>query len=189
MTFRTFDDVSSCYPQVLIANDSVLGDYKCRAANQLGSLESIITLKLGEKPEPPSKFILRGVNYSFLDVDVGAIRPKERSEMDIIGYRFEIITYDQFRRNKKHNKWAQAREIYFPFEDEITYLLKDLSADTKYLVRVATRNPAGYSDYTQPQEFRTLIQGISSVAGAVKWIGNPVVQILCCMIVGLLCSL
>lgn len=146
--------------QIQLDDESVLGDYRCRATNPLGSLDNVITLKLGIKPEPPSKFVLRGVNYDTLDVDVGAIRLKDATDMDIIGYRFEIIAVDEYKRNKR--RWTTARKYDVPFEDEITYLLPYLSADTRYLVRAATRNLAGLSDFTQAKEFRTLILGMSN---------------------------
>lgn len=37
----------------------------------------------------------------------------------------------------------------------ITYMLDDLKPDTDYLVRVASRNPSGLSDWMGPQDFRT----------------------------------
>lgn len=38
----------------------------------------------------------------------------------------------------------------------ITYLISGLQHGTPYMVRVASRNPAGISDYTITQEFHTM---------------------------------
>lgn len=37
----------------------------------------------------------------------------------------------------------------------VTYLISDLSPNTTYLIRVASRNPAGLSDWMGPKEFHT----------------------------------
>lgn len=72
--------------QILVNNSTVFGDYKCKAENSLGTLERIITLNQGVKPEKPPHIVLRGVNSDTFDVDVGAVRKtKERNPMDING--------------------------------------------------------------------------------------------------------
>ncbi|XP_055709346.1 neural cell adhesion molecule 2 [Phlebotomus papatasi] len=138
--------------EITLTDPSALGQYRCRAANFLGAVDHEILLKEGVKPEPPSMFVLRGVNYEILDVDVGATKPKKASEMDTLGYRFEIMPVEVF---EDEQDWTLARQIDFPVEDKVTYILKDLNPGTRYIVRVASRNVAGLSDFTDPKEFRT----------------------------------
>ncbi len=72
--------------QIVVNDTKAFGDYKCKAENSLGTLERIITLTEGVKPEKPSNLALRGVNSDTFDVDVGATRKtKERNPMDING--------------------------------------------------------------------------------------------------------
>jgi len=68
------------------------------------------------------QFFLRGVNSDTLDVDVGATKnPGAPSETDIIGYRFEIVTADDFEATET---WEKARQIDFPVEDGEKWMLK-----------------------------------------------------------------
>ncbi|KAJ6649771.1 Limbic system-associated membrane protein, partial [Pseudolycoriella hygida] len=103
--------------QILVNDSKAFGDYKCKAENSLGTLERIITLTEGVKPEKPSNLALRGFNSDTFDVDVGAVRKtKERNPMDINGYRFEIIEAEKFRLDGR--KWDQARVMILGFEDD-----------------------------------------------------------------------
>lgn len=100
------------------------------------------------------QFFLRGVNSDTLDIDVGAKRdPKSTNLMDINGYRFELIPKQVFDANLN---WQSAWIKDFSVEDGVTYLLNPLSHNTTYLVRVASRNLAGLSDWTETQVFTTL---------------------------------
>ncbi|CAO1325840.1 unnamed protein product, partial [Diamesa serratosioi] len=140
--------------QVYIQSKDNLGEYKCRAKNSLGQKDHIIKLQEGTKPETPQTFFLRGVNSDTLDIDVGAKRdPKSTNLMDINGYRFELIPKQVFIAN---GNWQSAWIKDFSVEDGVTYLLNPLSHNTTYLVRVASRNLAGLSDWTETQEFTTL---------------------------------
>lgn len=72
--------------QILVNDTKAFGDYKCKAENSLGTLERLISLKEGVKPEKPSNLALRGVNSDTFDVDVGASRKtKERNPMEVNG--------------------------------------------------------------------------------------------------------
>lgn len=117
--------------QLLVNDSKAFGDYTCRAQNSLGVLERIITLMEGVKPEKPSNLALRGVNSDTFDVDVGAVRKtKTRNEMDINGYRFEIIESEKFRLDGR--KWDNARVMILGFEDGITSNLINLKRHSMY---------------------------------------------------------
>lgn len=46
----------------------------------------------------------------------------------------------------------------------ITYVIENLAPDTAYLVRVASRNQAGLSDWMGPEEFRTQSGTVATTA-------------------------
>lgn len=140
--------------QVLIKNSTVFGKYKCEAKNELGTISREIQLREGTKPDPPSRFQLRGVNSDTLDIDVGATKSHDvdPDHSTIIGYRFELIPTEEYA---KHRNWERAHRRDFDVEDGVTYLLVHLTPDTRYLIRVAARNAAGLSDWTEVKEFIT----------------------------------
>lgn len=117
------------------------GDYVCEANNTLGTLKRNILLINGTKPNAPSHITLRGVNSNTFDLDVGAKKIGPVDPMDIIGYRFELVSTEE-RRNNGGN-WTAARVVLKDFTDGVTYLINNLSPNTTYLIRVASRNPAG----------------------------------------------
>jgi hypothetical protein len=99
--------------------------------------------------------MIRGFNSDTLDIDVGAKKdPNSTNKMNIIGYRFEIISKKQY---ESKGGWETADRRDFAIEDGVTYLLTHLQHDTSYLVRVASRNLAGLSDWTETKEFKTLL--------------------------------
>ncbi|XP_065095667.1 neural cell adhesion molecule 1-like [Ochlerotatus camptorhynchus] len=140
--------------QIVIKNSTVFGKYKCEAKNELGTISREIQLREGTKPDPPSRFQLRGVNSDTLDIDVGATKSHDvdPDHSTIIGYRFELIPTEEFA---KHRNWERAHRRDFDVEDGVTYLLVHLTPDTRYLIRVAARNAAGLSDWTEVKEFIT----------------------------------
>lgn len=117
------------------------GDYVCEANNTLGTLKRNILLINGTKPNAPSHITLRGVNSNTFDLDVGAKKTGPADPMDIIGYRFEILSEEELRNNGRN--WSNARLVLKDFTDGVTYLINNLSPNTTYSIRVASRNPAG----------------------------------------------
>lgn len=121
----------------------------------MGSGDLIINLIEGSKPERPKVFGLRGLSSDTFDVDVGAkVNLRNRNKMDINGYRFELIPKDVYKKN--NGSWSKSWVRDFPVADGVTYLLGPLSENTTYLARVASRNIAGFSDWTDTTEFTTL---------------------------------
>lgn len=140
--------------QIMIKTSSLFGKYKCEAKNELGAVSQEIHLKEGSKPDPPSLFQLRGVNSDTLDIDVGATKSHDipPDPTTVIGYRFELLPTDEYLKTRS---WDEASRRDFDVADGATYLLVQLIPDTKYLIRVAARNAAGLSDWTEVKEFST----------------------------------
>lgn len=140
--------------QIAIRSAENYGEYKCKARNDLGSIEQVIELMEGKRPESPREFFLRGFNSDTFHVDVGAkVDPKNRHKMEINGYRFEVIAKDRY---KGASSWKNAWVRDYSIADGATYLISPFSENTTYLIRVASRNVAGYSDWTETKEFTTL---------------------------------
>lgn len=74
-------------------------------------------------------------------------------KMPIIGYRFELIQKSQYERK---GGWETAVRKDFPIDKRRKYLFTHLKNDTLYLVRVASKNLAGLSEWTESKEFNTL---------------------------------
>uniref|UniRef100_A0A182NEE1 Neural cell adhesion molecule 1 n=1 Tax=Anopheles dirus TaxID=7168 RepID=A0A182NEE1_9DIPT len=140
--------------QIMIKTSSIFGKYKCEAKNELGGVSQEIHLKEGSKPDPPSLFQLRGVNSDTLDIDVGATKSHDipPDPTTVIGYRFELMPTEEYLKSRS---WDRASQRDFDVADGATYLLVQLIPDTKYLIRVAARNAAGLSDWTEVKEFST----------------------------------
>lgn len=130
----------------------------------MGHSDHFIELVEGVKPDTPPKLALRGLSSNTFDIDVGAKKdPRTVHKMDINGFRFEVIPKEIFVEN---NDWSRSWIKDFSVERggkksllfEATFLLSPLSANTTYLVRAASRNVAGFSDWTPVQEFTTLLK-------------------------------
>jgi hypothetical protein len=115
----------------------------------------------------PKVFFIRGLSSDTFDLDVGAkVDPKSVHIMDINGYRFELIAKQTFRNQKS---WNGSYVKDFAIADGATYLLSPLSENTTYMVRVAARNAAGVSDWTETQEFTTLSKLPNITSGAPRF--------------------
>lgn len=134
--------VCVCFFQLYLNNTKLFGEYICEANNSLGTLRRTITLLNGTKPPAPPYVVserllhvattisknnlpffswpmcektLRGVNSKTFDLDVGAQKIGPADPMDIIGYRFEILSKDEHRNNG--GKWLNARVVHKEFID------------------------------------------------------------------------
>lgn len=105
----------TCQFQLYLNNTKLFGDYVCEANNSLGTLKRTITLLNGTKPPPPPHITLRGVNSKTFDLDVGAQRTGDPEPMDVVGYRFEILSKEDHRNNGA--KWTSARVVLKDFTD------------------------------------------------------------------------
>lgn len=142
---------------IAINSKDDFGNYSCKVKNLLGEETIAFTLSEGTMPEKPKVLMLRGLSSDTFDIDVGAKRdPYKRIHvMDIRGYRFELIAKHVFQAKKS---WKTAIVHEIPFADGATYLINGLEEDTVYMTRVASRNLAGLSEWTDVVEFTTLLK-------------------------------
>ncbi|XP_017043933.1 igLON family member 5 [Drosophila ficusphila] len=136
-----------------VLNSSAFDSYRCRAKNDLGAIERITKLEQGDKPPAPDNFALRGFNSNTFDIVLSAPRGPAKSPMGVNGFRIEYMTEMEFKSDA--GKWHNAHRKDYSFEEGATFLLTNLEPDTNYLVRAASRNVAGFSDFTKVEKYQT----------------------------------
>lgn len=60
------------------------------------------------------QFDIKGFNSDSVSVDVGARRKLNPGAMDINGYRFELIPYEEY---KEKRSWTTAHQYDYPTAD------------------------------------------------------------------------
>ncbi|XP_031333967.1 neural cell adhesion molecule 1-like [Photinus pyralis] len=137
----------------LHANNSIVfGDYKCRATNRLGKLEKFITLQQGVQPDPPDIVRLHEARRHTISLTVEGPDMTNRTiaaSMLPSGYRI------QYKATEENLDWDHAATADFVKREDNSYTLEELDKDTMYEMRVATRNLAGISEYTNSSIFKT----------------------------------
>lgn len=122
-----------CVRKVYVNDSKIFGEYKCIGKNHLGSVEHLIVLKEGTRPDSPSKvcckrhktlklvliwirfqFDIKGFNSDSVSMDVGARRKLNPGAMDINGYRFELIPDEEFKETRS---WTTAHVYEYPTAD------------------------------------------------------------------------
>lgn len=131
--------------QLLIHNASSFGEYTCIATNNLGSREQKIYLKQGNKPGVPT-FSIKEHTDDTIVLDITA---PDAGDLKILSYRIEYIPVQQGATVNWNNTYVV--ELEAP-----PYKIEGLMQDTKYTLRLAARNEAGLSDYTNEQSVTTV---------------------------------
>lgn len=114
----------------------------------------IIHLKEGIQPLTPHKFELLGKGNESLEFYLGSQDNDSSESMKINKYRFEMLTKDNFENNESEWKYQNIVDVHA--EKNSTYLMEKLQPNTTYLIRVASINVAGLSEWTEIKEFTTL---------------------------------
>ncbi|RZF48263.1 hypothetical protein LSTR_LSTR006230 [Laodelphax striatellus] len=142
--------------QLPVHNESTFGEYKCEASNSLGRLERIIMLQKGVKPKPPKRPMVVSVGRETALVQI----PMQPAEDAIIGYRIQFV----MKQPGIQHTWDAPD--YQDFMRELggpnKYTVINLLENTPYALRVASRNAAGLSDFTDEVSFRTSSSDTSS---------------------------
>ncbi|XP_013786925.2 fasciclin-2-like [Limulus polyphemus] len=137
--FRT--DSNTSILQVNVYNDSVFGDYLCQSENKLGSIERKFILREGEQPRIPTVEILSNEPGTVL-LKLEAL---PEGMLDVLGFKIEYRLPIQ--------PWSKKVEVEFDVGSQ--YVLRNLDYNTKYVLRAAARNAAGYGNYSEDIEFTT----------------------------------
>ncbi|XP_076340179.1 limbic system-associated membrane protein-like isoform X2 [Tachypleus tridentatus] len=141
-TYRIFrTDSNTSILQVYVYNESVYGVYLCQSENKLGSIERKFILREGEKPRIPTVEILSNEPGSVL-LKLEAL---PEGMLDVLGYKIEYRLLIQ--------PWSEKVEEEFDVGSQ--YVLRNLDYNTKYVLRAAARNAAGYGNYSEDIEFTT----------------------------------
>ncbi|XP_034667942.1 neural cell adhesion molecule 2 isoform X1 [Drosophila subobscura] len=140
--------------QLNVRNDSQFGDYKCKVANPLGSLERVIKLRPGAKPMGPTRFQLKRLYADAFELDLRTPRMTNVSdEMQIFGYRVAYMSENEFKFSA--GNWSHAKQRDFSFHRGQRFIISHLEGNTTYLMRAASRNLAGLSDWSGVKIFAT----------------------------------
>ncbi|KAL7740609.1 hypothetical protein ACLKA6_009492 [Drosophila palustris] len=148
--------------QLQIRNTSQFGDYKCKVANPLGMLERVIKLRPGAKPIGPTRFQLKRLYPDAFELDLRTPRMTNVSdEMQIFGYRVAYMSENDFKYSA--GNWSHAKQRDFSFHRGHRFIIPHLEGNTTYLMRAASRNLAGLSDWSNVKIFAT------ATAASWKW--------------------
>ncbi|XP_075149860.1 fasciclin-2 [Haematobia irritans] len=142
--------------QIHVLNASHLGDYKCKVANPLGTLERVIKLSKGQKPAGPSRFQLRRTYAHSFELDIRSVKHTNvEDNMNTLGYRVEYMSEKDLKYSAGNWSYAKRKDFLF-HRDGRRFVISDLKANTTYLMRAASRNLAGLSDWSTVKIFATL---------------------------------
>lgn len=94
-----------------------------------------------------------------IEIIAAAKTTKPTPNADILGYRFEYIPQNELDETKS---WITAKRKDVAIDDAAPYSIAQLIPDTPYVIRTASRNAAGFSDWTETKVFSTQPHGISS---------------------------
>ncbi|XP_063706818.1 neural cell adhesion molecule 2-like [Culicoides brevitarsis] len=145
---QIFNDDHISVLQVFINDSKLFGKYTCTGRNNLGFAESTIVLTEGKRPDLPNKFEIQGFNSDSVSIDVEAT-----GSVDIVKYRFDLLSDKEY---KEKETWNTAHRYEFPTANGKVYLISGLNQNTTYLIRAASYNLAGSSEYTESKVFTTL---------------------------------
>jgi hypothetical protein len=124
------------------------------AHNDLGRDEYNVYVERGIRPSMPATFYLQGRGHESLDINLGSFEQIPDDPMRITKYRFEMMFKKEFEDNGYEWKYQNIRDV--PAKVNTTYTVSNLKPDTTYLMRVASLNVAGLSEWTEIKEFSTL---------------------------------
>jgi hypothetical protein len=139
--------------QISLNSEKKFGDYKCKVRNIFGSDFFEVTVKRGELPPKPERLEIIGRSNTSVDVNVGSKKDTSGDPMAILEYRFELLKKEDLGDNE--TEWF-VRHVE-PAEIGQNYIILNLTPNTTYLMKVATVNMMGISDFTETKEFTTVL--------------------------------
>ncbi|XP_073822279.1 neural cell adhesion molecule 1-like [Musca autumnalis] len=154
--YRLFYGDYSSTLQIHVLNETHLGDYKCKVANPLGTLERVIKLSKGQKPAGPSRFQLKRTFTDGFELDIRSVKYSNVDDnMNTLGYRVEYMSESELKYSAGNWSYAKRRDFLF-HRDGRRFVISGLKSNTTYLMRAASRNLAGLSDWSAVKIFATL---------------------------------
>lgn len=153
VTENTFNELENSTLTVFLASLHDFGKYKCVAKNAFGSARTHFHIHGGRLPDVPDTFQLLGESTVSLDIEIGA---KRDEHFPVLGYRFELIPKDAY---EDESSWSNAKvhDVFNRTHEASSVIIHDLKKDTVYLVRAAARNMLGMGEWTDAEEFHTLL--------------------------------
>lgn len=153
ITANTINDIGNSTLTVVLDSSHSFGKYKCKAVNDYGATRVYFHIHQGRLPEVPDVFRLLGKSTMSFDIQIGA---KHDELFPVLGYRFELIlksdSEDEISWNGAiiHDEFNRTSKVS-------NVVIHGLKRDSTYLVRAAARNVLGMSDWTNVEEFSTLM--------------------------------
>ncbi|XP_034230300.1 hemicentin-2-like [Thrips palmi] len=160
MASRVTHELNKSTLRVKLSNATVFGKYRCRAKNEIGSVQRDILLQQGVQPKPPHHVTVAsvGATIAVLDVQTPVVGPKVQQSTqsshksgkdgasaaatknpganDTLGYRVRLT------------RTINGTDLSFEQDcDPAPCQLRSLTPGTNYTTRIATRGRAGLSDW------------------------------------------
>lgn len=141
--YSVYEDASKSTLQINVNDKQHFGEYVCKANNSRGSIDRVIILGEGRKPNSPSLCrVAKQFENKFL-LDIQPRKARRTNQMDI--YRFKVEWLPG--KNLDSINWLLANEKYFYLQSDDDFVLENLSNNTNYFIRCASQNIAGLSEW------------------------------------------
>ncbi|XP_035212810.1 neural cell adhesion molecule 1-like [Stegodyphus dumicola] len=149
-----FNSEDSSVLQLTVDSEDKLGEYICQASNPMGQKEVVIELKGGETPPAPEVSVV-GEEQGVVKLEIKADDAHKNDELRITGYKVEYILASE--------TWDAANIQEFEIGE--SYVLRNTSFNTDYIIRAAAVNAAGYGPFSEEVKYATHALQTASVIG------------------------
>lgn len=141
--YSIYEEPSKSTLLIKVTDKKHFGDYVCQANNSRGSIDRLILLSEGRKPNSPSLCKVLSHSNNSLVLDIQPRKARRTNQMDI--FRFKVEWFPA--KNIDSVNWLLAKEKYFFLQSDDDFILDNLSNNTNYIVRCASQNIAGLSEW------------------------------------------
>ncbi|KAK2709170.1 hypothetical protein QYM36_012986 [Artemia franciscana] len=95
---------------VNIKNESVFGDYECKATNTYGTLERVVVLEMVSKPQPPT-FKVKAVRSTHVYLEIYDYEMVADQGLDRSGPMYLEVTGHKIQYKTEKQEWNKAQEM------------------------------------------------------------------------------
>lgn len=141
------DEPSKSTLKINVNDNQHFGEYICKANNSRGSIDRMINLSEGRKPNSPSLCKVSKYHENTFVLEIQPRKARRTNPMDIYRFKVEWIQ----AKNIESVNWLKANEKYFYLQSDDDFILNSLSNNTDYFIRCASQNIAGLSEWTYLQ--------------------------------------